>query len=186
MIDWEAIKTEYITTDLSYRQLGQKHGLSHQMIAVRGKSGGWVELRRQYKAKVTAKTVDKMASKKASQRARVADLADKLLDKLEQAIDELDLRTTAYKVKTVEGNREEVVEYQEATQGGVVSRAGLRQLTAALKDLKEVKDIVSELDKKEQEARIAALQSRSVTVDDDEDETGVILLPPRLEGTDHG
>ena len=60
------------------------------------------------------------------------------------------------------------------------------QLTAALKDLKEVKDIVSELDKKEQEARIAALQSRSVTVDDDEDETGVILLPPRLEGTDHG
>ena len=143
-------------------------------------------LRRQYKAKVTAKTVDKMASKKASQRARVADLADKLLDKLEQAIDELDLRTTAYKVKTVDGNREEVVEYQEATQGGVVSRAGLRQLTAALKDLKEVKDIVSELDKKEQEARIAALQSRSVTVDDDEDETGVILLPPRLEGTDHG
>ena len=111
MIDWEAIKTEYITTDLSYRQLGQKHGLSHQMIAVRGKSGGWVELRRQYKAKVTAKTVEKMASKKASQRARVADLADKLLDKLEQAIDELDLRTTAYKVKTVEGNREEVVEY---------------------------------------------------------------------------
>ena len=116
MIDWEAIKTEYITTDLSYRQLGQKHGLSHQMIAVRGKSGGWVELRRQYKAKVTAKTVEKMASKKASQRVRVADLADKLLDKLEQAIDELDLRTTAYKVKTVDGNREEVVEYQEATQ----------------------------------------------------------------------
>lgn len=186
MIDWEAIKTEYITTTLSYRQLGEKYGLSHQMIAVRGKSGGWVELRRQYKDKVTAKTVEKLASKKAGQRARVADLADKLMDKLEQAIDELDLRTTAHRIKTVDGNREEVVEFEEATEGGVVSRVGLRQLTAALKDLKEVKDIVSELDKKEQEARIAALQSKSVSVVDDEEETGVIFLPQRLEGSDDG
>ena len=37
VIDWDAIKTEYITTTLSYRQLGEKYGLSHQMIAVRGK-----------------------------------------------------------------------------------------------------------------------------------------------------
>ena len=38
----------------------------------------------------------------------------------------------------------------------------------------------SELDKQEQEARIAALRQKSMTGDGDDDDTGVILLPPRI------
>ena len=186
VIDWDAIKTEYIKTTLSYRQLGEKYGLSHRMIAVRGKNGGWVEQRRQYRSKVTAKTIEKMANKTANKRARVADLADKLMDKLEQAIDELDLKTTSVKVKSVNGNVEEVIEYKKAEEGGTVSRTGLRQLTAALRDLKEIKDIISDLDKREQEARIEALRAKSVDVSDDDEETGVIMLAPRLDGSDDG
>ena len=32
MADWQAIKTEYITTDTSYRKLAQKYGISHVQI----------------------------------------------------------------------------------------------------------------------------------------------------------
>ena len=35
MADWQAIKTEYITTDTSYRKLAQKHGVSYQAICHR-------------------------------------------------------------------------------------------------------------------------------------------------------
>ena len=71
----------------------------------------------------------------------------------------------------------------EVVEGGVVDRAGLRQLTAALKDLKEIQMLKSELDRQEQEARIAKLQAdaQQRNNDDDDDETGVILMPPVKE-----
>lgn len=161
MADWEKIKLEYITTEISYRKLAKKYGVDVNTVNKRGKDGGWVDLRRQYTDKVTAKTIEKMSGKKANQRARVNDLADKLMDKLEKAIEELDLKTITVREKVTEGNEETTTEYQEAQAGGVVSRVGLRQLTAALKDLKEVKDIMSELDKREQEARISMLKQKT-------------------------
>lgn len=161
MADWEQIKLEYITTEISYRKLSQKYGVDVNTLNRRGRDGGWVALRKQYTNKVTAKTMEKMSTKKANQRARVNDLADKLMDKLEKAIDELDLKTITVKEKVTDGNEETTKEYQKTQQGGVVSRTGLRQLTAALKDLKEVKDVMSELDKKEQEARIAMLKQKA-------------------------
>lgn len=161
MADWEKIRLEYITSEISYRKLAQKYDVDINTLNRRGKDGGWVALRRQYVDKLTAKTMEKMSTKKASQRARVNDLADKLMDKLEKAIEELDLKTITVREKVTEGNEETTREYREAQEGGVVSRTGLRQLTAALKDLKEVKDIVSELSKKEQEARIEALKQKA-------------------------
>lgn len=161
MADWEKIRLEYITSEISYRKLAQKYGVDVNTINKRGRDGGWVELRKQYVDKLTAKTMEKMSTKKANQRARVNDLADKLLDKLETAINELDLKVITVREKVTEGNEETTREYREAQEGGVVSRAGLRQLTAALKDLKEVKDIVSELNKKEQEARIDMLRKKT-------------------------
>ena len=32
MADWQAIKTEYITTDTSYRKLAQKYGVQASVI----------------------------------------------------------------------------------------------------------------------------------------------------------
>ena len=62
----------------------------------------------------------------------------------------------------------------------IVDRQGLKQIASALRDIKEVKMLRTELDKQEQEARIAALRQKSMTGDGDDDDTGVILLPPRV------
>lgn len=182
MEDWLKIKTEYITTDTSYRKLAEKYGVHYQTICARSKAEGWILLREQYQNRTITKTVEQISNKTAKQAAaKVGDLADKLLVKLEKAIDELDLQVTTHKIKTERGSTEETTEFRVAVPGGVVDRAGLRQLTGALKDLKIIKDEISDLERREREARIEALRRSNLLGDEDDDETGVVLLPPRRE-----
>lgn len=171
-MDWQQIKTEYITTDTSYRKLAQKYGVSAQAICARSKEEGWIELREQFRNKTLMKTVEKIAEQKAKNAAKVNDLADKLLLKLEQAIDELDLTVTTHKIKTETGRIERTTEFRTAEPGGTVDRAGLRQLSAVLKDLQTIKGEVSDLERREREARIANLKRQAEK--DDNTDAGVI------------
>ena len=180
MADWQAIKTEYITTDTSYRKLAQKHGVSYQAICHRSKDEGWIAAREQHMNKTVSKAIDKISSKKADKMARIDDLADKLLEKLEQAITELDLQLYKHtdKTKVIEYNndlrpdkptKETVHEKEKLLEvKSIVDRQGLKQISSALKDIKEVKMLRSELDRQEQEARIANLRKQA---DKDEDKT---------------
>ena len=178
-MDWLKIKTEYITTDISYRKLAEKYGLRYATVQKHGQEENWQELRNQYRIKAVSKSTEKIAEKKARQVAKVGDLADKLLIKLEQAIEELDLKVTTHKVKTEEGGAEITREYREAEPGGTVDRAGLRQLTGALRELQAIKGEITDLDRREKEARIDALRRSSMTSDGEDDDTGIILLAPR-------
>lgn len=196
MADWQAIKTEYITTDTSYRKLAQKHGVGYSVIGEKARLEGWVEQREQFRNKTITKAVDKISTKQADKMARIDDLTDKLLDKLEKAITELDLQLVRHtdKTKTIEYNNElrpdkptkEVIHEEEKVLevSSIIDRQGLKQIASALKDIKEVKMLKSELDRQEQEARIDKLRAdaQQRNNDDDDDETGVILMPPVLGG----
>ena len=142
MADWQAIKTEYITTDTSYRKLAQKHGIGYSVIGERARLEGWVEQREQFRNKTISKTLDKISQQEANRAARIHTVADKLLDKIEAKVDAVD------------------PEY--------IPEKAIRSLTAALKDLKEVLSVKSALDEQEQRARIANLQKKA---DKDEDKT---------------
>ena len=133
MADWKAIKTEYITTDTSYRKLAQKYGVNYQAICHRSKDEGWIEQREQYKNKTFTKTVEKISQQEANRAAKIHSVADKLLLKIEAMVDS-----------------EEPLDTK-----------GIRALTAAVKDLKEIQSVRSELDKQEQEARIANLRKQA-------------------------
>lgn len=193
MADWKKIKTEYITTNASYRMLAKKYGVGVQTICTRSKAEGWIALREQHRDKTVTKTIDRISEKQADKMSRIDDLADQLLEKLEQAITELDLQLCKHtdKTKVIEYNndrrpdkatKETIREEEKLLEiKSIVDRQGLRQLTAALKDIKEVKMLRTELDRQEQEARIANLRRNAFSSDDDDDETGVILLPPVKE-----
>lgn len=172
MTDWQAIKTEYITTQTSYRKLAQKYGIHYQAICNRSKEEGWIAQREQYRNNTITKTVEKISNKQADKMARIDDLADKLLEKLEQAIMELDRHIIVHKNKVETANGEQTTEFREAVEGGVVDRQGLKQIASALKDIKEVKMLRTELDRQEQEARIANL--RKQTEKDEDNNTDVI------------
>jgi hypothetical protein len=186
MADWQAIKTEYITTDTSYRKLAQKYGIHYKVISERGKDEKWVELRSQHKDKTLTKTLEKISSKQADKMARIDKLTDKLLDKLEQAITELDLQLVKHtdKTKIIEYDNglrpdkptKEVIHEEEKLleAKSIIDRQGLKQIASAMKDIKEVKMLKSELDRQEQEARIAKLQ-READGEDDDNEIQVVI-----------
>lgn len=184
MADWQAIKTEYITTDTSYRKLAQKYGMRYATLQARAKEEKWTELRDRHRTSTVSKSLTKISNKQAAKLARIDGITDKLLNKLEKAVDELDLEIIKRKVKVEDGITETTTETMEAVEGGIVDRAGLRHLTAALKDLKEIQMLKSELDRQEQEARIEKLRAdaKQHNNDDDDDETGVVLMPPVLGG----
>jgi hypothetical protein len=133
MIDWQAIKTEYITTSTSYRKLAEKYGVSRVQIGNVGKDEKWVELRKQHLDRTVTKTVAAVESAQVNRAKKMQTVADKLLLKIEAMVDdERPLDTKA-----------------------------IRALTAAVKDLKEIQSIKSDLDEKEQMARIANLEKQS-------------------------
>ena len=146
-MDWLAIKTEYITTDTSYRKLAQKYGVSVTQICNVGREEKWVEQREQFLNKTTAKTIEKISQQEANRAARIHSVADKLLNKIEAMVDAEDL----------------------------LDSKGIRALTAAVKDLKEIQSVRSELDKQEQEARIANLRKAADKEDDNKEPIQVVI-----------
>ena len=132
MADWQAIKTEYITTDTSYRKLAQKHGVNVTNIAKKASSEGWVEQRKQYANDTQSKTIEAISQQQVKRAEKMQSVADKLLLKIEALVD----------------------------RPGMVPK-DVRALVAAVKDLKEIQSIRSELDEKEQRARIANLEKQS-------------------------
>ena len=173
MADWNKIKTEYITTDTSYRKLGEKYGIHYKVISEKGKAEGWVELRSQHRDKTLTKALEADSKKTADRLTRIQDATDRLLDKIEQAISELNIQLVkeTHKEKVVEYNNPErpdkaTKEITHETEKvhemtSIIDRQGLKQIASALKDIKEVQMLKSELDHQEQEARIANLRKQA-------------------------
>ena len=133
MADWQKIKTEYITTDTSYRKLAQKYGVTYTNIGIRSRKEGWPELREQHNAKTITKTMNAIASNQANRAVRLQTVADKLLAKVERLVDE----------------GEELL----------ADTSVMRDIARVLKDIKDIQMIRSEADLREQEARIEKLRA---------------------------
>ena len=139
-MDWNAIKTEYITTDTSYRKLAAKYGVNYTVIGAKARKEGWIEERKRFVDKTISKTINKISNAQAGRAARLQTVADKLLTKIEQAVDALE---------------DDAMETQQ-----------FRQIAASLKDIKDIQMIRSDADMREQEARIANLQKQANKDDD--------------------
>jgi 3-dehydroquinate dehydratase len=135
MADWNKIKTEYITTDTSYRKLAQKYGLDQATIAQRGKKEDWVGIRKQKASETQAKIIDAVEDRKVDRATRLQSVADKLLDKVEALVETGDLV--------------------------LMNSQAMKHISGVLKDIKEIQMIRSDADMREQEARIANLRKQA-------------------------
>lgn len=133
MADWNKIKTEYLTSDTSYRKLAQKYGVNAITIAKKASKEGWVSQRQQQANRTLSKTLTVVSNLQVNRAVRLQEVADKLLNKIEAAVDDYNMEVL------------------------LVDRQSLRQITGALKDIKDIQMIRSEADLREQEARIAKL-----------------------------
>jgi hypothetical protein len=189
LVDWNAIKTEYITDESSsYRKLAKKYGVSLTAITNRAKNENWVELRRQFKDKLTAKNIEKFSEKQSERLSRIQNITDKLLTKLERAVEELDIQLfkNVTKVKEIEYNnferpdkptKEIIHEEEKFTEvRTIIDKSGLKAVASALRDIKEVQMLKTELDRKEQEARIRNLEKQAEADDKDDKEIKVVIV----------
>lgn len=144
--DWKKIKAEYIAGGTSYRKLAEKYGVPRSNIERRAKAEKWTKLRGQAEGKAEAKIIEKVSKKQAAKADKIVDVADMLLDKI-----------------------------SELVAVGVTDTQGLKHLTSALKDLKEIKGFKSEADMREQEARIAKLVKEATATDDTTNEIAITI-----------
>ena len=155
-MDWSAIKTEYITDEsTSYRKLAEKYGVSYTSIGEKARKEGWAKERERFLNKTLSKTLSAISKKQARQASRLQMVADKLLAKIEEAVDDLNMADL------------------------FVDRAALRQITGALKDIKDVQMVKSEADLREQEARIRNLE-RQADADDKVDSEITVVIEGNL------
>lgn len=190
--DWTKIKTEYITTDKSsYRKLAKKYGISLGTLTKKAQRENWPELKKQSYDKKVTKTIASVEDKQVKKLERILAITDRLLDKIETAVDELDIQICkrTEKVKEIEYNnyerpdkptKEIIHETEEVTEvHTIIDRKGVQELASAIKSLKEVQMLKSELDEKEQQARIDKLRKDIEDGGKDDDKPcGVILMPP--------
>ncbi len=136
MADWQAIKTEYITTDTSYRKLAQKYGVNTTNIAKRASQEKWVEQRKQNASKTLSKTLNAIGTKQAERTAKLIGVSDLLLDKVKSLL--------------------------EADEELLVDTSIMKDVSVILKNLKDIQMIRSEADLREQEARIDKLRKEAM------------------------
>ena len=138
--DWTKIKTEYITDEsTSYRKLAKKYGINYTTIGEKARREGWATEREQFRTKTLSKTLTKIAERQSDRAARFFSLTDTLYDKLVEALTLVDPNDTQ----------------------------GIRQITASLKDLKEMQSLKSDADIREQEARIRNLEKQAQSEESD-------------------
>ncbi|MGM9604933.1 MAG: hypothetical protein ACI3XG_07690, partial [Faecousia sp.] len=89
---------------------------------------------------------------------RVRRVAGRLLDRLEQAAEELDRGTVVLREKRKTEDGEETREVVKAGRKGIVDRAGLKQLTGVLKDLQDILSRDGSLDAREREMKLQKLE----------------------------
>ena len=133
MADWEKIKAEYITTEVSVRDLAQKYGVHYTTIGKKASKEDWQELRQQQTNTTLTKILTADTEKKVDRATRLKTVADKLLERVEDLVANDD-RLTATAIKN---------------------------LSDALKNIKEAQMIRTQEDIDEQKARIAKLQKEA-------------------------
>lgn len=141
-MDWAKIKAEYISGGISYRSLAQKHNVSFNTLKRIAIKEQWSALRDKAYNKATTVMVNDVATKNAKIDDKYYRIVDKLMNKAEELVD----NTPIWQVTT------------------------LKEMATAMKYLKECKGVKSDIDLREQEARINKLKKE---IEEDKKDTNI-------------
>lgn len=78
--DWNLIKTEYITTNISQRELARKYGVSLTCVKKQSRENGWVKEREAYRTECYTKAIQKTAEIDVNYLVAAIEGANGLLD----------------------------------------------------------------------------------------------------------
>ena len=154
-VDWNEVKTEYLTTDTTYRKLAKKYDIPLRTIGEKAKREKWVELRKQHCDRIVTKSVEKTEKIAIDYKSSLYSLAFKVAQQLNDMTDQ----------------------YTMPELLGIGLKP--RDITGAIKDLEDALHVKSDKDLREQEARIEKLK-RDVS-DDQIDNKIQVVISSNLE-----
>lgn len=159
-VNWENIKTEYITSDISQRKLAEKYGVPYSTLRDRARKGAWFKDRKKSRQKVVSKSVQKVEAKQIRIATKELTLLDKIEQHLDRAISDVD-QFNRYIIQ------EQIGHGQTETIEQVYSKADMR----ALKDAMQVLTMVEKMKQERiDRANNAAAGNMSVRFSDDSSE----------------
>ena len=104
--DSRVLEREYVTSQISLRELCRKHGISaHSLVTVQAKKGKWAEKREQYQARESEAFMSRHAARMAD---RQAEPHDKAIDVIDEAFDRFRTDMRATEKKRIDGEWVEV------------------------------------------------------------------------------
>lgn len=149
-VDWNEIKTEYISSDIGYRELAKKCNVSFSTLQKRAKKENWPGLKRQVCDDVVTAVTSAVTSANVDRALKLQTVADLLLEKISLTIENIDGRRSARTVKDA---------------------------SDALKNVRDIMGIKSEADTKEQDARIAKLRKETEPVEEKDRKLEIVGIP---------
>lgn len=152
MPNWKQIKAEYVRGSISLRELAEKHGVSFSTIQHKCAEEKWTDLKQKICRKAEEKAIESAAAKKAKTEVLFDTITDMLLEKIEAGLKDNSL---------------------------LLSGRGIRDITGALKDIREIKGYKSDLDVQEQMARIEKLKKD--TQEDNTDKSITVKFADSLD-----
>lgn len=172
LIDWAAVKAEYVSGTMSVAKLADRYGISVSSISKKCASEHWQELRRQNQSETANKIAKKINTEKVKKTVREIDrvvaVASKLITKLNRAVNELDKDEELIKKKvTVKAEKsedektataEEEYSYNYAKRKTLVNTKRAAEIS---KSLLNVRDILADY----------------TTEQDEENALGIIEIP---------
>ena len=142
------IKAEYIAGGLGVQPLAQKYGIPYGKLRRIAEREGWKELRTKCERKTDEEIAKSVSKKQARVARKITEIADKLLVKIDNALNNADS----------------------------IGPQSAKDYATALKRIQEIDGIKSDLDTREQEARIKRLEMDANSGGENRD-TGVLILP---------
>lgn len=139
-VDWEKIKTEYITGEDGVVKLAKKYGVNESTAKQRATREGWVKARQAHRDSVVKKATKKAATKQANVLAKELTLLDKIERHLDKALSDAEQFNRHIVTEGTGKGRTE-------TEERIFSKADMR----ALKDAAQVLTMIEKI-KKDNEA----------------------------------
>ena len=175
--DWNALKTEFVTGDISASALAKKHGISPATLYRHYQIERWSEAKREYLGSVMEKCADKAAYIAAIKLSKELDIANKLSTILDEAVtDEKQFKRYIVKEKTSDGatiTEEQIFEK--------IDMQALGNAIKALQSLEQIKSVMYGIVSPAQERKLQIEEAKIRGEEKEKDEAGGVVILPEIK-----
>ena len=134
-INWDEVKTVYMTTTLSVPKVADKFGLRHKTVAERCRKDGWVAARTAFRAQVATRVVGEAVETEAARLAEIINATNAIAKAIERIVTDPDQFQRHVVTDTIieEDGSKAIVACEKLFQAA--NTKAVRDMSAAVKDI---------------------------------------------------